>query len=478
MQIYDETILNFHIQHPGGDSIPADPNAAFYLAGVYHLHYIVKHAWNKKDSYSFVHISSPDMLHWTWHPTKLQPSFTGHGMFSGTGFITKEGKAAIIYHGEASGRNYITIAKDKKLSAWEKPYAVEPKTAAGQKIDMRHWDPDCFRIDDTYYAISSGRKQKLIKSKNLRDWIYVGDFLKYELPDTVLGEDISCPNFFRIDNKWILLCISHSFGCRYYVGDWDEEAEQFAPDFHARMNWRRSDQDLFNTAARDFFAPETVLTPDGRRVMWAWLWTLHGDLEKKSIQSLPRELSLSEDGTLQIKPLRELETLRNDHLNYQLVNIYVPNPGHSSSAYKHIADLDDNALEIKITIERKRAKRRRFSIQIFSDETHSGLPLMFCPENSTVLLGNTSAPFAISDIPLDEDLDLHIFIDNYLVEVFVNNRQALLTAYMDYKLAKGLFAYAYGQSLTIKQVEIWKLRATNQGFLKARNDNIWKPLTN
>ena len=41
MQIYDEAILNYHIQHPGGDSIPGDPNAAFYLDGVYHLHYIL-----------------------------------------------------------------------------------------------------------------------------------------------------------------------------------------------------------------------------------------------------------------------------------------------------------------------------------------------------------------------------------------------------------------------------------------------------
>ena len=114
-----------------------------------------------------VHISSPDMLHWTWHPKKIQPSFTGHGMFSGTGFITKEGKAAIIYHGEASGRNYIAVAKDKKLSAWEEPYPVNPKTALGDEVEMRHWDPDCFLINDTYYAISGGGKQHLIKSKNL-----------------------------------------------------------------------------------------------------------------------------------------------------------------------------------------------------------------------------------------------------------------------------------------------------------------------
>src|SRR5580765_4857778 len=90
----DSLVLNYHLMHPGGASRPGDPNAAFYLDGIYHLHYILAHPWKGKNSFSFVHVTSTDMLHWTWQQTKLQPSFTGHGMFSGTGFITKEGKAA------------------------------------------------------------------------------------------------------------------------------------------------------------------------------------------------------------------------------------------------------------------------------------------------------------------------------------------------------------------------------------------------
>lgn len=69
--------LNFHLMHPGGLSDPGDPNAAFFLNGTCHLHYIIKHPWKKGNSYSFIHVSSRDMLHWEWHKTKLQPSFTG-----------------------------------------------------------------------------------------------------------------------------------------------------------------------------------------------------------------------------------------------------------------------------------------------------------------------------------------------------------------------------------------------------------------
>jgi sucrose-6-phosphate hydrolase SacC (GH32 family) len=236
--ITDDFILNFHLMHPGGDSIPGDPNAAFYLEGLYHLHYILQHPWKDGISYSWLHVSSPDMLHWTWHKTKLQPSFTDHGMYSGTGFITKEGKAAAMYHGYPTGRNQIAIAKDNKLLAWEKPYSVETQDVNGEEVKMHHWDPDCFLIGDNYYAISGGKKQPLIKSQDLKTWHYVGDFLHHEMPDATIGEDISCANFFPLGDKWMLLCISHPFGCRYYLGDWDAKAEQFVPEKHGRMNWR------------------------------------------------------------------------------------------------------------------------------------------------------------------------------------------------------------------------------------------------
>lgn len=262
--------LHYHLMHPGGESLPGDPNAAFYLDGVYHLHYILTHPWRDKNSFSFIHVTSTDMLHWQWQTTKLQPSFTGHGMFSGTGFLTKEGRPAAIYHGESSGRNQIAVATDNTLSAWEKPYSVEVKNPNGTEPTMRHWDPDCFQIGDTYYALSGGENPPVLKSTDLVNWTYVGDFLRHDMPDTAIGEDISCPNFFLIGDKWMLLCISHHLGCRYYIGDWDAEAEQFVPEIHGRMNWRRENQSVFGPPWRvDFFAPESVLTPDGRRVMWA-----------------------------------------------------------------------------------------------------------------------------------------------------------------------------------------------------------------
>jgi sucrose-6-phosphate hydrolase SacC (GH32 family) len=471
----DDLTLNYHLMHPGGDSVPGDPNAAFFLDGTYHLHYIMSHPWNGKQGFSFVHVTSPDMLHWTWQSTILQPSFTGHGMFSGTGFVTKDGRPAIIYHGWGSDRNQIAIAKDNRLSAWEKPIAIEPKTADGLDAKLRHWDPDCFLIGDTYYAISGGLNPPLIKSKDLKNWTVVGNFLRRDLPDVVIGEDISCGNFFRIGEKWMMLCISHPLGCRYYIGDWDAKGEQFVPEKHGRMNWRREDQTLEDPWWGDCFAPESVLTPDGRRVMWAWCATLNPAVNKKSILTLPRELSLPSDGILRIKPLRELESLRNHAIARENVTVRFSTDRIAGGwVTQHIADLPGDAVEIRIKIAREEAVRKRFGFILFGDGKGGGLPIIIRPETGTLRVGTTEAPFAVGDLPVGEDVELRIFIDKYLVEVFANDRQAMITAHMDYRGKTGLDAQTFGGSTTIKKVEIWNLEPTNQGFIEARRSRNWE----
>ena len=133
------------------------------------------------------------------------------------------------------------------MDKWSKPEAVIPKTEDGQEPEMRHWDPDCWLNGDTYYALSGGQNPNLMKSSDLKNWKYLGPLLHDDYPSDLgvpKGEDISCANFFQLGDKWMLLCISHFIGCRYYLGDWDAEAEQFVPQSHGRMNWRRPGQSL------------------------------------------------------------------------------------------------------------------------------------------------------------------------------------------------------------------------------------------
>ncbi len=493
--VTDELALNCHLMHPGDDSAPGDPNPAYYLDGTYHLHYILRHPWQGRAaarphhgaaSFSFIHVTSPDLLHWTWQTTKLQPSFTGHGMFSGTGFITKEGKPAAIYAGVCEPRHtFITVADDNALSSWQKPYAVVPRgVPAGKDVGLLG-DPDLFQVGDTYYVYSAGDNLELCKSTDLVDWTYVGPLMQRELPDVALGEDTSCANLFPLGDRWMLLCISHQLGCRYYLGDWDAGAEQFVPERHGRMNWRRAGQSLADPTYRDFFAPESVLTPDGRRVMWAWLATADPAIDLRTVQSLPRELSLHDDGSLRIEPLRELESLRHDPVTIRDVTFTHPDAGRDAApcASASMADLDGDAFEIRITVDRAQAERKRFGVRLFADDRDEGLLILLRPETGTLCVGDTEAPFAVADLPAGEDLELRIFVDKYLVEVFANGRQAALSVFMGYRAGGNqMRGYVFGRSdkvapTTFRSVEIWKLKPTNQGFFEARANPIWQPDT-
>jgi sucrose-6-phosphate hydrolase SacC (GH32 family) len=482
--MYSNRDLNYHLMHPGDESLPGDPNAAFFLDGVYHLHYILRHPFGDKLSYSFIHVTSPDLLNWTWQPTKLQPSFTGHGMFSGTGFITMEGRPAVIYHGEASGYNQIALAADNLLSAWEPPYPVEVNHPDGRPVTIKFWDPDCFQIDDSYYAISGGGTAWLMKSSDLQTWTLLGEFMTHDLEGVVRGEDISCPNFFQLGEKWMLLCISHSLGCRYYIGDWDAQAEQFVPETHGRMNWRRDNQGLFGLFhTTDFFAPESVLTADGRRVMWAWCTKVDeapGKSNLQSIQSLPRELSLPSDGVLRIKPLKELESLRfdptvHDNIAIDEVSYHVLLDGGFPA--QKIGDLPWDSMEMRLTIEREQAERKLFGLVLFAEPGEKGLPIVLRPDTGTLRVGTIDAPFSVTNLPQGEDLVLRVFIDKYVVEVFANDRQAVYATHLDCGGQTGLLGFSVDGPMSIKRLEMWRIKPTNQGFRDAQRTRIWEPDT-
>jgi sucrose-6-phosphate hydrolase SacC (GH32 family) len=424
--------LTYHLAHPGpGGAFPGDPNCAFYWKGRYHLHYIYN-----RNGIKFAHVSSPDMVHWTWHPTTLTPKMTGHGMFSGTGFLTKESRPAIIYHGEGSGRNQLAFALDDQLEQWTKPVAILPMEPSGEASTVRQWDPDCWLNGDTYYGISGGGPPHLMKSPDLKNWVNLGLLMHPDLP-TNLGvkkdEDVSCANMFKLGNKWMLLCISHGLGCRYYLGDFKDE--KYLPEFHAMMNWQ----------GWDFFAPESVLTPDGRRVMWAWC-NMAG--AQTGIQSLPRELSLPEDGILRIKPLRELTALRAAETSEPDLTV----TSDRTQPFKNIAG---DTLELNLTIEPTVAKE--YGVKVFCDANGGGLPITLNAANKTLAIGKIAAPF---DLKPGETLKLRLFLDKGMVEVFANERQAIVSMQQHQPQDVGISLFANGGDIMVKEIKAWQMNSS------------------
>lgn len=432
--------LTYHLAHPGpGTAMPGDPNCAFYWKGKYHLHYI----YANDDGFAFAHVSSDDLVHWKWHPTTLTPTKTGHGMFSGTGFFTKDGRPAIIYHGEGSGRNQIAIATDDTLEQWTAPMPLEPIVRPDQDgSTIANWDPDAWIDAGNYYALSggspgSGKPPTLFRSPDLKTWDFLGLFLTRDMPDVRPDEDISCPNFFKLGNKDMLLCISHNLGCRYYLGEWKNE--RFTPDFHARMNWH----------GWDFFAPESVLTADGRRVMWAWCNLGH---PQSGIQSLPRELSLPEDGVLRIRPLRELESLRHQEQRRDAVPLKSPA---KAEVRHHLAGMGGDAIELDVTFQPGTA--HAFGLHLHADATGSGgFPITVEPAAKLLRLGEkTAVPFELKP---GEPARLRIFVDKNVIEVFANDRQAAVASHRPENGQHEVSLFCHDGTAVASSVASWRLR--------------------
>src|SRR5262249_52031467 len=93
----------------------------------------------------------------------------------------------------------------------------------------------------------------------------------------------------------------------------------------------------------NFYAPNTMQVPDGRRLVWGWVNGFPGGHGWNGCLSLPRLLSLSGDGQLRQSPAPELTKLRgksvrwrNLHLNTEPMSLPLPKT---------------NALEIRMDID-------------------------------------------------------------------------------------------------------------------------------
>jgi sucrose-6-phosphate hydrolase SacC (GH32 family) len=243
---------------------------------------------------------------------------------------------------------------------------------------------------------------------------------------------------FKIGKKWMLLCISHPLGCRYYLGDFKDE--KYLPEFHAMMSWN----------GNHFFAPESVLSKDGRRVMWAWLLNL--PIAPCGIQSLPRELELPEGGVLRIRPLRELESLRYDKKQEEGIAV-------KSDAVHRLKEIGGDALELEVTFQSPTAKES--GLDVLCDKNgENGVRVAYLPASKTLRVGTVNAPFELKQ---GEDLTLRVFVDKNLVEVFANDRQAAVAAIKYAPENLGVSLFSKGGDVVVKEIKGWKMKSIYAG---------------
>lgn len=470
----------YHFVMPEGIAEPFDPNGAIYWNGRYHLFYIFQpKTADIYDSY-WGHVSSTDLIHWRYHPTALAPNpgDPEKGIFSGNAFVNKDGQATILYHGVGAG-NCIAISSDVNLENWQKlpsnPIVHSPKEGDPDYGKYSSWDPHGWLDGDNYYAIFGGKKATLFTSTNLKDWDFLGDFLDHDMPSVEPFEDFSCPDFFKLGDKYMLLGISHSIGARYYLGEFKDN--KFYPEYHERMNW----------GGGSCFAPESMIDPKGRRIMWAWAidsrfkWDNHQEIIQNvgwsGTMTLPRVLSLGEDGTLRIEPVEELQTLRSNH--QVLKNITV-----AANSESKVPDFQGDCFELNMAIDPGKANKFGIKIRCSPNGEEETIILYDTNKKSVIIdvekssldknityenyifrdegkhrITQQEAPF---DINPGEKVYFHIFSDRSIIEVFVNGRICLTQRiYPTRDDSQEIILFAKGDNIQIPILNAWQMQPAN-----------------
>lgn len=156
------------------------------------------------------------------------------------------------------------------------------------------------------------------ESTNFENWQFRGSLITGELTE-VRGYMLECPDLIEVDGKQVLMFspqglapdkINHRYenihNTGYVVGHFDEKTAHFTPE----TSFEEVDRGF------EFYAPQTLNAPDGRRIMWGWAGMMTPERESKvptiaednwvHVLSLPRVLHVTDDNKLTQAPIAEL----------------------------------------------------------------------------------------------------------------------------------------------------------------------------
>ncbi|MFC3801138.1 glycoside hydrolase family 32 protein [Cohnella sp. GCM10012308] len=491
----------YHFAMPEGFGLPGDPNGAFYANGRYHLMYLYENCTSATGAFNWGHISSHNLVHWRHHPDALVPSDGDNGAFSGGAFVDEDGTAYISYSSLATnietmagGGVGIARSSDRHYEQWEKfdTLAIQSTVNGitevvgknGEHVYAGSCDPsNIWKKDGVYYMQTGnlcvlgkyGRSEDspleargdwtdLFQSTDLKKWTYVDRFYERDRTNkwTQESEDDMCASFFPLplsgqggapSGKYLQLFISHNKGCQYYIGEYSEN--RFLPESHGRMTW----------VDRAFAAPEALMDDKGRQIVWVWIID---NLEDESsfgwsgVYSLPRTVWLGEDHTLRMAPVDELAMLRYNAKQFPAVAL-------SDGDKLELDGINGLSSEIKLTIAPGSARRTGLKVRTSPDEEEVAL-LYYDAETKALVFDSTrsgaggwkareAAPFQLKDA---EQLELTVYIDRGVIEIFANERQAIARRVYPERLdSTGVYLFSEGGTASFETIEVWEMMPSN-----------------
>ena len=466
-QIKEEERPAFHITPYVGWM--NDPNGFSYYKGEYHLFYQYNPYSTHWDSMHWGHVVSKDLLHWNYVPTALAPDedYDKFGCFSGSAIELEDGRQLLMYTSVnqekledgtvrdiqtqavavGDGKDYEKYDKNPVLTAKDLPKGAS-------KVDFR--DPKIWKGNDgNFYCVIGSRPADgsgqilLYRSKNGFEWEFVSILAKNQ---NRYGKMWECPDFFELDGKYVLLTSPQDMlpeglefhngnGTLCIIGELDPETHTLKEQFCQGVDY-----------GIDYYAMQTLLAPDGRRIMIAWMqnWdTCANNRIPKGKwfgqMSLPRELSIK-DGRLIQKPVREIEKLRTNKTEYKNV------------AFEDVIRLDGiegRCVDMEITLRPADAQNiyKKFAVRFAQNDTYH-TAVSFRPYESVLKIDRKFSGSRRAIIHQrrslvnseNGEIKLRLILDRFSAEIFVNDGEHVMTAtiYTDLE-ADGISFFADGK---------------------------------
>lgn len=314
---------NLHIEPPEGWM--NDPNGLCFFDGFYHVYFQYSPGTPDGESVRrWGHYVSSDLLSWKYKgivldadiPEDRDGVFSGSALVSGdhieffyTGNVMEEGDHDYVLEGRGANVINVTSSDGSKMSS--------------KKVLLRNSDYPDFcscHVRDPKVWLENGICKMVLGARTKYDHgcvlLYEGkdtDSFEYKgcltVPD--FGFMWECPDMFTLGGKkFLALCpqgvtreeyrLQNIFQSGYFTVEGDElsDFEEFDYGF-------------------DFYAPQTFVSPDGRRILIGWMGI--GDdsytnpttgLGWQHCLTLPRELTVGPDGKILQNPIRELDSLK------------------------------------------------------------------------------------------------------------------------------------------------------------------------
>jgi len=450
-----------------------DPNGPIFWKSAYHMFYQYNPNAAVWGDMHWAHATSEDMTHWHHLPVALAPLpgwDDADGCFTGSA-VDDRGTATILYTGVKSaaperatlrdGHNNfrevqcLATSADPQLRTWTKwkhPVIQPPNDPA--LAGFR--DPFLWRQDDHWIlGVAAGHFKKggcvlLYRSKDLRVWVPLheltsGHWTEKESVNPVdSGEMWECPDFFPLGKKHVLL-YSTAGSVLWESGELDPKESKFHSERHGILDHGA------------YYAQKTQPDAHGNRILWGWIPEKRPDPDLiaagwAGCMALPRVLSLSADGELEMSMAPEAQSLRSKALT-------LPNENANSSERNNFlrsVTLDDLRAEL---LWKASASAVTF---VLEDRTGPWWSASIIPHDSTALLHVNGDTVEIPS-PTNYEHDFHLLLDASVAELIVDSRHAITTRI--YRRPNGPLQIKVSDLAQLKSLEAWQLRPISKDRL-------------